>query len=284
MMINKGIIAVNKPKDWTSFDVVNKIKHLLKIKRVGHLGTLDPMATGVLLVTVGKATKLFDYFQNKKKTYLAKFEFGYETDTLDITGKITKKTDTLPLIDDIKKSINKFIGEIEQVPPKYSAKNINGKRAYQLARNNEEFELKPKLVKIDDIKIVDYSNNILTVIISCGSGTYIRSICRDLAEKLNSYATMIELVRTGVGRINLKNCVNIQELDESNIRNYIIKLDKMLDIPIFSNNSQTTSKLLNGQIIDTEYNDGLYKLNDSMDTIAIINVKNNRAKMSIFLD
>lgn len=284
MMINKGIIAVNKPKDWTSFDVVNKIKHLLKIKRVGHLGTLDPMATGVLLVTVGKATKLFDYFQNKNKTYLAKFEFGYETDTLDITGKITKKTDTLPSIGDIKKLINKFIGEIEQVPPKYSAKNINGKRAYQLARNNEEFELKPKLVKIDDIKIVDYSNNILTVIISCGSGTYIRSICRDLAEKLNSYATMIELVRTDVGRINLKNCVNIQELDESNIRNYIIKLDKMLDIPIFSNNSQTTSKLLNGQIIDTEYNDGLYKLNDSMDTIAIINVKNNRAKMSIFLD
>ncbi len=284
MMINKGLIAINKPRDWTSFDVVNKIKHLLKIKRVGHLGTLDPMATGVLLVTVGKATKLFDYFQNKKKTYLAKFEFGYETDTLDITGKITKKTDTLPSIDDIKKSINKFIGEIEQVPPKYSAKSINGKRAYQLARNNEEFELKPKLVKIDDIKIVDYSNNILTVIISCGSGTYIRSICRDLAEKLNSYATMIELVRTDVGRINLKNCVNIQELDESNIRNYIIKLDKMLDIPIFSNNSQTTSKLLNGQIIDTEYNDGLYKLNDSMDTIAIINVKNNRAKMSIFLD
>ena len=217
MMINKGLIAINKPRDWTSFDVVNKIKRLLKIKRVGHLGTLDPMATGVLLVTVGKATKLFDYFQNKKKTYLAKFEFGYETDTLDITGKITKKTDTLPLIDDIKKSINKFIGEIEQVPPKYSAKNINGKRAYQLARNNEEFELKPKLVKIDDIKIVDYSNNILTVIISCGSGTYIRSICRDLAEKLNSYATMIELVRTDVGRINLKNCVNIQELDESNI-------------------------------------------------------------------
>lgn len=284
MMINKGLIAVNKPRDWTSFDVVNKIKHLLKIKRVGHLGTLDPMATGVLLVTVGKATKLFDYFQNKKKTYLAKFEFGYETDTLDITGKITKKTDTLPSIDDIKKSINKFIGEIEQVPPKYSAKNINGKRAYQLARNNEEFELKPKLVKIDDIKIVDYSNNILTVIISCGSGTYIRSICRDLAEKLNSYATMIELVRTDVGRINLKNCVNIQELDENNILKYIIKLDKMLDIPIFSNNSQTTSKLLNGQIIDTEYNDGLYKLNDSMDTIAIINVKNNRAKMSIFLD
>lgn len=284
MMINKGLIAINKPRDWTSFDVVNKIKRLLKIKRVGHLGTLDPMATGVLLVTVGKATKLFDYFQNKNKTYLAKFEFGYETDTLDITGKITKKTDTLPSIGDIKKSINEFIGEIEQVPPKYSAKNINGKRAYQLARNNEEFELKPKLVKIDDIKIVDYSNNILTVIISCGSGTYIRSICRDLAEKLNSYATMIELVRTDVGRINLKNCVNIQELDESNIRNYIIKLDKMLDIPIFSNNSQTTSKLLNGQIIDTEYNDGLYKLNDSMDTIAIINIKNNRAKMSIFLD
>ncbi len=283
-MINKGILAINKPKDWTSFDVVNKIKHILKFKKVGHLGTLDPMATGVLLVTVGKATKLFDYFQNKSKKYLAKFEFGYLTDTLDMTGKTTKSTDTIPTLEDIKLSINDFIGTIEQIPPKYSAININGKRAYQLARDNVDFELKSKIVQIDDIKILDYFNNILTLSIICGSGTYIRSICRDLAEKLNSCATMIELTRVSIDNITIENCVDINDLNENNIDNYLIKLDKLISLPTFSNNALDTSKLLNGQIINANCADGLYKLNDDTDVIAIINVKNKKAKMSIFLN
>lgn len=283
-MINKGILAINKPKDWTSFDVVNKIKHILKFKKVGHLGTLDPMATGVLLVTVGKATKLFDYFQNKSKKYLAKFEFGYLTDTLDMTGKTTKSTDTIPTLEDIKLSINDFIGTIEQIPPKYSAININGKRAYQLARDNVDFELKSKIVQIKDIKILDYSNNILTLSIICGSGTYIRSICRDLAEKLNSCATMIELTRVSIDNITIENCIDINDLNENNIDNYLIKLDKLISLPTFSNNALDTSKLLNGQIINANCADGLYKLNDDTDVIAIINVKNKKAKMSIFLN
>ena len=146
----KGILAINKPKNWTSFDVVNKIKHILKIRRVGHLGTLDPLATGVLLVTIGRATKLFDFFQEKIKTYSAKFEFGYETDSLDSDGKIVNETDIIPNLNQIKHVIGEFIGEIAQIPPKYSAKSVNGKRAYELARNNIDFEDWMKL----DIKYV----------------------------------------------------------------------------------------------------------------------------------
>lgn len=284
MKMIKGILAINKPKNWTSFDVVNKIKHILKIRRVGHLGTLDPLATGVLLVTIGRATKLFDFFQEKMKTYSAKFEFGYETDSLDSDGKIVNETDIIPNLNQIKHVIGDFIGEIAQIPPKYSAKSVNGKRAYELARNNIDFELIPKIVKIYNMKILDYTQNILTLNIQCGSGTYIRSICRDLARKLNSYATMIDLTRTSVGKIGVEDCVDIQDLNENNILDSIIKLDVLIDIPIIKFNENQTYKLLNGQTIQTNLPNGSYKLNDDTDTIAIVSVSKNNAKMSLFLN
>ena len=195
-MKNKGVIAINKPSGWTSFDVVNKIKHMVKPLKVGHLGTLDPMATGVLLVTVGKATKLFDIMQQKLKTYVAEFEFGKLTDTLDATGEVVRSEDVKTFsIDVLEKTISKFIGEIQQVPPKYSAKSINGTRAYVMARNNVDFEIPAKTVLIENIEILSYKNNILKLQITCGSGTYIRSIGRDIAESLGTIATMTSLVR-----------------------------------------------------------------------------------------
>lgn len=283
-MIKKGILAINKPRDWTSFDVVNKIKHILKIKRVGHLGTLDPLATGVLLVTIGKATKLFDFYQNKEKTYLAKFEFGYETDSLDSAGKVVVKTDKIPTENEIRNVIGSFLGKIAQVPPKYSAKSINGKRAYELARNNIDFELPSKIVSIFEIKILDYTKNILTLSIKCGSGTYIRSICRDLAHKLNSYATMIDLTRTKVGEIGLEDCVDIQKLNEDNISDFVKKIDDLIFLPYINIDQNQVFRLLNGQTIKIDLQNGLYKLNDSDDTIAIISVSDGMAKMSLFLD
>ena len=283
-MIKKGILAINKPRDWTSFDVVNKIKHILNIKRVGHLGTLDPLATGVLLVTIGKATKLFDFCQNKEKTYLAKFEFGYETDSLDSAGKVVVKTDKIPTENEIRNVIGSFLGKIAQVPPKYSAKNINGKRAYELARNNIDFELPSKIVSIFEIEILDYTKNILTLSIKCGSGTYIRSICRDLAHKLNSYATMIDLTRTKVGEIGLEDCVDIQKLNEDNISDFVKKIDDLIFLPYINIDQNQVFRLLNGQTIKIDLQNGLYKLNDSDDTIAIISVSDGMAKMSLFLD
>jgi len=280
-MKSKGVIAINKPKDWTSFDVVNKIKYKVKPLKVGHLGTLDPMATGVLLVTIGQATKLFDLMQEKQKTYVATFEFGYLTDTLDSMGKIIEKSDKLPTINEIQAVLPNFIGEISQIPPKYSAKSVNGQRAYNLARKGVEFELKPKLVTISSINVLSYQNGLLKLEICCGSGTYIRSIGRDIAEKLNTFATMTELVRTKVGNIELKDCLEMENLE--NIQNCIIQIKDICNHETLNLDKKAMFKLLNGQIIEIEKPDGVYMLQDAYDTVAIVKIENNKAKMSIFL-
>lgn len=281
--MNKGIIAINKPKDWTSFDVVNKIKHMVKPNKVGHLGTLDPMATGVLLVTMGKATKLFDIMQEKQKTYLATFEFGYETDSLDATGVTQKTSNTIPTIEQIKAVLPKFKGKISQIPPLFSAKSVNGVRAYDLARRGETFELKPKQVEVFDIKIVEYKNKILKLEIVCGSGTYIRSIGRDIAYELGSYATMTDLVRTKVGKFELKNCKEISCLNDENVYESLNTLDEVLDYKILNLDKELTNKLLNGQIAKVEVDNGNYFIKDNNDIVAIIKVDDFKAKMSIFL-
>ncbi|MBQ8615074.1 MAG: tRNA pseudouridine(55) synthase TruB, partial [Clostridia bacterium] len=258
MTKNKGIIPINKPQGWTSFDVVNKLKYRVKPLKVGHLGTLDPMATGVLLVTVGKATKLFDLMQEKTKTYVAAFEFGYETDTLDATGETIKKCENIPTKDEIMSILPKFIGKISQIPPKYSAKSVDGQRAYDLARKNIEFELKPKVVDIHDIKLISYKNNVLKLEIECGSGTYIRAIGRDLAESLNTLATMTSLVRTKIDNFNLDKCYDVQDIE--NIEEKIIPIKDILNYPIFNLSKIEEEKILNGQKLNIELDDGIYRL------------------------
>lgn len=281
--MNKGIIAINKPKDWTSFDVVNKIKYMVKPNKVGHLGTLDPMATGVLLVTVGKATKLFDIMQEKQKTYVATFEFGYETDSLDSTGQTLKTTTKIPTREEILAVLPKFIGKINQIPPKYSAKSINGVRAYDLARRGENFELKPKQVEIFDIKFIDYSNNLLVLEIVCGSGTYIRSVGRDIAYELNSFATMINLTRTKIDKFTLQQCYGIDKLNKDNVHEFILPLNKILDYEILDLSDSETMKLLNGQVLNIDKKDGLYFLNYNSEIAAIVKISEFKAKMSIYL-
>lgn len=277
----KGIVAINKPSGWTSFDVVNKIKHILKPAKVGHLGTLDPMATGVLLVTVGKATKLFDLMQQKQKTYLAKFKFGLQTDTLDITGTTTNQSKNVPTLQDIEAILPQFVGKISQVPPKYSAKSVNGQRAYNLARKNIEFDLKPKQVEVYSIKIIDFCNSILTLEICCGSGTYIRAIGRDVAQKLNTFATMTELTRTKIGKFCLKDCQQIGNLTLQNIN--ILGIDKVLDYKTLVVAEQEQAKLLNGQCVNVVQENGTFLLKNKNEVLAIVAVKNNLAKMQIFL-
>ena len=284
MMKNKGIIPINKPSGWTSFDVVNKIKHMVYPNKVGHLGTLDPMATGVLLVVVGKATRLFDIMQEKTKTYVATFEFGYETDTLDSTGKITENNEYIPTMEEIEKVLPEFIGKINQIPPKYSAKSINGVRAYDLARKGIEFDIPAKMVEIQSIEILDYKDKKLILEIKCGSGTYIRSIGRDIAYKLNTLATMTELVRTKVGSFDILDCYEIEQINKDNIENQLIKIDKILDYPIIELSEIERKKLLNGLILDLELADGIYKLNNEFDTQALVKIKDFKAKMFLFID
>lgn len=279
----KGVLPINKPAGWTSFDVVNKVKHILKMQKVGHLGTLDPMATGVLLVTLGKATKLFDIMQEKTKTYVATFEFGKTTNTLDATGEVTETSSIVPTKEQIEQILPKFIGEIEQIPPKYSAKSINGKRAYDLARENKEFELKPSKVNINEIQLISYENGILTLTINCGSGTYIRSIGRDLAAALNTVAVMTSLVRISVGNFKLENCHDITEISTENIQEKVVIIKNVLNVNEIKLNANEQAKILNGQTLQINAEDGIYALNDEFDTVALIKVCKLNAKMYLFL-
>lgn len=251
-----GFLNIYKPTNINSTYVVSVIKKLLKLKKVGHMGTLDPMAEGVLPIAIGNATRMFDYFLLKRKTYIATFEFGYETDTLDAQGKIVSSINIIPNKEEIVSILPQFIGILSQLPPKYSAKNVNGKRAYDLARENIDFELKPKDIEIFSIKMLEQLNNTtFSFEIECSSGTYIRSICRDIAYKLNSLATMVKLIRTKSGKFTVENSINLNELNEQNIKENILKIDSVFDLEKIIIEEKDAVKLKNGMSI-------LYNTND----------------------
>ena len=196
-----GILNVYKPPGASSAQIVGKVKHILKTRAVGHMGTLDPMGEGVLLMGVGKGTRLFDYFLSKTKTYEATFRFGLMTDTIDVTGEVTGETTVLPTVQEINAILPSFIGEQAQLPPLYSAKSVGGVRAYKLARMGQTVELKPAIITINSLELIGtITENEYLFRIDCSAGTYIRSICRDIAEKLGSLAIMTSIKRTRCGR------------------------------------------------------------------------------------
>jgi tRNA pseudouridine55 synthase len=226
MAIN-GFINLYKPSGITSNKALGILKFALKenniVTKVGHMGTLDPIAEGVLPIALGRATRLFDYTLEKVKTYVATFQFGINTDTLDTEGKVTDTCTIIPSIEDIEKVLPEFIGEIDQMPPQFSAKSINGVKAYKLARQGIEVELKPKTITIYSIDNLEkLGNDTYRMEIKCSGGTYIRSIGRDLADKLNTYAIMTNLIRTKNGYFDIENSVkldNINKINEDNIIN-----------------------------------------------------------------
>ena len=228
----QGIVCVNKEKGWTSFDVVKKIKKIFNTSKVGHLGTLDPMAEGVLPVAIGKATKLFDLYLHKTKEYIAEFEFGYETDTLDLEGEIIAKADVIPTLKQIEDILPKFVGKLMQVPPKYSAIKINGRRAYDLARKDIDFSPEAKEIEIYKISCLrQISQTKFEFVINCSAGTYIRSIARDLANGLKTVATMTALKRIKAGNFEIGSSKTIAEI-ESFPESSLITLDTALgDLP-----------------------------------------------------
>lgn len=230
-MIN-GIIAVNKPSGWTSHDIVAKLRGIYKQKRIGHTGTLDPMATGLLIVCLGRATKLVDRITDYKKSYFVEFKLGYETDTEDITGEITYRYDkTVELSDEfIFNTINGFIGEFEQIPPMYSAIKINGIKLYELARKGEVVERKARQVNIFDVRDIKISRKEYTgisMIVECSKGTYIRSLVRDIGRKLGTYATMSELKRIKVGKYDIQTASTLDKI-KNNPYSVITSMDECL--------------------------------------------------------
>jgi len=205
----EGILVVDKPSGWTSHDVVKKTKNLLNGIKVGHTGTLDPFATGVLILLIGKATKLAKYFERNDKSYQAEITFGYATDTYDCTGTTTATGDPYKVgIDTLKSAIKSFEGESEQLPPVYSAIKVGGKRLYRLARAGKKVELKPRKITIDYIesKLTDYPKVILNI--KCSKGTYIRSIADQLGKKVGCPAHLSALRRTSSGKYTLDDTVD----------------------------------------------------------------------------
>jgi len=215
------VLYVAKPLNWTSFNLVNKLRwklqRTLNIKKlkVGHAGTLDPLATGVMILCTGKSTKLIETFQYQTKEYIASLELGATTPSFDlelpVDGTYPTEHITREMVD---KVIPQFLGEIQQVPPAYSAVKVDGKRAYDYARNGEDVELKSKLLVIDDIEVLNFTLPVLKIRIVCSKGTYIRALARDIGLALGSGAHLIALERTRIGEVMLKDCWQIDDLVE----------------------------------------------------------------------
>ena len=235
-MITDGVININKPAGWTSQDVCTKVKHVLHVKKAGHTGTLDPMATGVLPVCIGKATRIIEYYGNDRKSYHAVMKLGIETDTLDMTGdtvgtgsyaKVTEKA--------VREAFKAYTGIVEQVPPKYSALMIDGKRAYDLARAGADFEIKPRKVTIYSNKVtdIDLEKGEIGFDVECSKGTYIRTICGDIGKALGCGAAMKSLTRTGTGYFRIEDSCSIEDVieaaeDENKLGKLIIPAEKTL--------------------------------------------------------
>jgi len=206
-----GIIILNKPKGMTSFSAVNTIHKLTKMK-AGHAGTLDPMAEGVLLVLLGRATKQAKQFESSDKEYLAEMTFGIETDSLDSTGKIRSQKAVNVTEDNLREVMKEFAGEIDQIPPMYSALHHKGKRLYELARKGIEVERDPRKITIHKLELKSFANNKAIFLVSCSKGTYVRSICADIGTKLGCGAHMSALTRTRSGEYSIDKALTLQEV------------------------------------------------------------------------
>ena len=220
-----GILIINKSAGPTSHDVVDCVRKVTGIRKVGHAGTLDPFAKGVLIILIGKATKSQSKFMEMDKTYIGTIKLGEISDTYDVTGKIKLKTKNEKLkttTKNLKLALNSFVGEIRQIPPIYSAIKINGETAYKLARRGERPKLKSRKIKIYSIKILNYKWPHLKIEVKCGKGTYVRSLAHDIGKKLNRGAYLEKLTRTAIGRYNIKKSIKLNELNPKNLPKQII--------------------------------------------------------------
>ncbi len=252
-----GILAINKAKNMTSHDVVAILRKKLGTKKVGHTGTLDPIATGVLPMCIGRATKLSQYVSDLGKAYIADLEFGKETSTYDCEGEVINISDKQIFTkEEINKELNKFKGEISQVPPIYSAIKVDGKKLYEYAREGKKVEIKARKVTIHDIKLLDLNANRAKIYVDCSKGTYIRSLIHDLGRNLGTYAFMTDLQRIKVGNLSIEQTIDISDIDKyskEDLYNLIIKPEEVLDtLPRFDVDDNIRFRLINGQRVNVK--------------------------------
>ncbi len=252
-MIN-GILVIYKEKGFTSFDVIAKLRGILKQKKIGHTGTLDPDAVGVLPVCIGNATKLCDMLTDKKKEYIAEIVLGKITDTKDISSTIVEEHKVTCKEEDVKKVITEFIGDIKQIPPMYSAIKIDGKRLYELAREGKEVERKERNIRIDDIEILSLCIPNVKIRVMCSKGTYIRTLCHDIGQKLSCGATMTSLERTQSGAFTKDMAFTLKEVEElrdsHHLMEHIMPVDSVFsEYPALFVSDYLLKKVLNGNLI-----------------------------------
>ena len=261
-----GIIIINKPKEFTSHDVVAKVKKILNIKKVGHTGTLDPNATGVLPLLLNDGTKLSKYLINHDKEYKVTLKLGIKTDTADGEGNIIEKKEVdFGKLNSIENTIASFVGKQEQIPPMYSAIKVKGKKLYEYAREGQNVEIAPRKIEIYNIKLnkIDEIENEIEFTVSCSKGTYIRSLCEDIAKKMGTIGYMKELERTKVGEFEIKQAITIKEVDDNkeSIDKYIITMEELLkDYPKIELEKNKFELFLNGVNLKTDQEDGIYRI------------------------
>ena len=225
-----GVLNIFKPKGMSSFDAVRIVKKVAGTGKVGHTGTLDPEATGVLPICIGKATKIIDYIMNSEKVYEVTLKLGIRTTTYDLEGEVLEEKDCNHLTDvEILQAVNSFIGEYSQVPPMYSALKQNGVRLYELARKGIEVEREGRLITIYNIEDIKINNPYISMKVSCSKGTYIGSLCYDIGEKLGFFATMTELNRAKTSVFSQEESININDLTKENINGYILSMEEALE-------------------------------------------------------
>ena len=282
-----GVLIINKPQGYTSHDIVNIVRKKLNIKKVGHTGTLDPNATGVLPILIGHATKISKYLVEHNKTYIATLKLGKRTDTADSEGKIIEEDLNLKEFDKekIKEVLNTFLGKQKQMPPMYSAIKVGGKKLYEYAREGKEVEIKTRDIEIYNIFLKDYNKKDEIVFeVECSKGTYIRVFCEDIAKKLGTIGYMKELQRTKVNDFKIEHAISLDDLDNTNIENKIISIEE-----IFKNksklelNDRKLELFLNGVQLTYELNDGVYRIYNNSIFIGLGIVKNKLLKRDIVI-
>lgn len=278
-----GLILIDKPQELTSHDIVAKLRDILNFKKIGHCGTLDPLATGLLVITLGKATRLFPFLSKTDKTYEGRIRLGFSTDTYDATGKpASPKKKKYPDKNSLQKTIRKFKGEISQLPPPYSAKKYKGKPLYSLARGKKEFQLKPSHITIYSFQLTQYQPPEFEFIVKCSSGTYIRSLAHDLGQILGCGAHLSELTRTETGNFQLKQSFSLDEIREitrkGRIEEFIIPMESLLpEFPKIILKDRGSVLARNGNMIPAE--DILKLIDEDVSVLETIDEKESIFRM-----
>ena len=279
-----GIILVDKPCGWTSHDVVGKLRGILRERRIGHSGTLDPMATGLLVVFVGRATRAVEFAEADSKEYIAGLRLGVSTDTQDTTGNVLNTCEALPTKEELIAAANGFLGEISQIPPMYSAIKINGKKLYELARRGEIVERRPRKVTISKLELVGEDKCDYILDIHCSKGTYIRTLCSDIGDKLGCGGCMSSLRRVKAGAFSIAQAHTMEQIqaaaDLGELDGIIIPVDTLFtDKPKLTVNEFEEKKLRNGNTIKTKSADGTYRVySESGEFLLLAEVKDNLLK------